>query len=397
MGRIGIYGGTFNPPHRGHIQAARQAVELLHLDRLLFVPDGCPPHKTMPEGSPPAWERLDLVRLAAQSVPKAEVSDLELRRDGKSYTADTLELLHQSYPHDQLFLHMGTDMLLTFPQWNKPEKICRFATLAVMLRDREEPQLQERLQAQAQVIRKKLNGKVKFLKNEMLPMTSTDVRRMLTFQAVGDMLPPEVLERIRACGYYKVSRDLRRLPMEQLEAEVICLLDPKRVPHVLGCRDTAARLARKYGADETDAARAGLLHDVTKALRPELQLQLCREYGVGLDAFSRDNPKTLHAATGAQVAQRVFGENEAVCRAIESHTTGRAHMNTLQKIIYIADYMEPNRDFPGVEQLRKAVEGDLDRAVLLGLEMTVDTLRSQGRRVAQNSLDAISWLQTAGA
>ena len=72
-------------------------------------------------------------------------------------------------------------------------------------------------------------------------------------------------------------------------------------------------------------------------------------------------------------------------------------MNTLQKIIYIADYMEPNRDFPGVEQLRKAVEGDLDRAVLLGLEMTVDTLRSQGRRVAQNSLDAISWLQTAGA
>lgn len=236
MGRIGIYGGTFNPPHRGHIQAARQAVELLHLDRLLFVPDGCPPHKTMPEGSPPAWERLDLVRLAAQSVPKAEVSDLELRRDGKSYTADTLELLHQSYPHDQLFLLMGTDMLLTFPQWNKPEKICRFATLAVMLRDREEPQLQERLQAQAQVIRKKLNGKVKFLKNEMLPMTSTDVRRMLTFQAVGDMLPPEVLERIRACGYYKVSRDLRRLPMEQLEAEVICLLDPKRVPHVLGCR-----------------------------------------------------------------------------------------------------------------------------------------------------------------
>lgn len=136
---------------------------------------------------------------------------------------------------------------------------------------------------------------------------------------------------------------------------------------------------------------------MTKALRPELQLQLCREYGVGLDAFSRDNPKTLHAATGAQVAQRVFGENEAVCRAIESHTTGRAHMNTLQKIIYIADYMEPNRDFPGVEQLRKAVEGDLDRAVLLGLEMTVDTLRSQGRRVAQNSLDAISWLQTAGA
>lgn len=115
MSRIGIYGGTFNPPHRGHMQAARQAVELLNLDKLLLIPDRCPPHKTMPEGTPSAWERLELVRLAAQAIGKAEASDLELLREGRSYTADTMTLLRQAYPEDELFFLMGTDMLLAFP------------------------------------------------------------------------------------------------------------------------------------------------------------------------------------------------------------------------------------------------------------------------------------------
>ena len=136
---------------------------------------------------------------------------------------------------------------------------------------------------------------------------------------------------------------------------------------------------------------------LSKALPPELQLQLCREYGIPLDPFSRDNPKTLHATTGAWVAKRIFGENEAVFQAIASHTTGCGHMNPLQKIIYIADYMEPNRDFPGVERLRAAVDRDLDLAVLLGLEMTVEMLRHQGRRVARDSLEAIESLRAGCA
>ena len=393
MSRIGIYGGTFNPPHRGHMQAARQAVELLNLDKLLLIPDRCPPHKTMPVGTPSAWERLELVRLAAQAIGKAEASDLELLREGRSYTADTMTLLRQAYPEDELFFLMGTDMLLAFPRWREPEKICRQATLVVMLRECEEPKLQQELQAQARYIQENLGGQVRFLENRALPMASTDVRRMLTFQAVGEMLEPAVLERIQAQGLYGVNRDLRGLSMEGLEAEVVRLLDPKRVPHVLGCRDTAAKLAEQYGANPRDAARAGLLHDVTKALPPELQLQLCQEYGIALAPFSRDNPKTLHATTGAWVARKIFGENDGVFEAIASHTTGCGHMNSLQKILYIADYMEPNRDFPGVERLRAAVAEDLDRAVLMGLEMTVDMLRSQGRRVAQDSLEAIASLQ----
>ena len=133
------------------------------------------------------------------------------------------------------------------------------------------------------------------------------------------------------------------LTMEKLEEVVISLLKPERVKHVLGCRDTAVALAKCWGADETDAARAGILHDITKAIDGPLQLTLCEAYGKILSDFSRKYPKTLHALTGSLVAERIFGENENVVSAICHHTTGRADMTMLEKIIYIADYVERER------------------------------------------------------
>ena len=92
--RIGIYGGTFNPPHIGHVHAAEEAGRVLGLDKLLIVPDNVPPHKTLPEGSPDNAQRLEMARLAFGAVPCAEVSDLELRREGKSYSVDTVRAVH---------------------------------------------------------------------------------------------------------------------------------------------------------------------------------------------------------------------------------------------------------------------------------------------------------------
>lgn len=394
MGRIGIYGGTFNPPHMGHVAGAKQAIALLKLDRLLLIPAREPPHKALPSDAPSPQQRLELVRLMAREIPGAEVCELELFREGPSYTSDTLDALHKSCKGDKLYLIMGTDMFLSFPQWHESRKICRYATLAVLMREQKDQKSKELLQERAQYVRKKLGGKVKFLKNEILPMSSTNVRRMLAFQATEGMLPASVINRIREQNLYGVNRDLRGLSMEDLEKTVTELLDPQRVPHVLGCRDTAVYLAKKYGADPVDAARAGLLHDVTKALPPELQLKLCTDLEAPQERYMNENPKTLHAVTGALVARRIFGENEAVCHAVDSHTTGCAGMDTLQKIIYISDYMEPNRDFPGVEHLRELVEKDLNRAVLAGIEMTVELLRQQGRRVSRHSLEAIAWLKS---
>ena len=180
--------------------------------------------------------------------------------------------------------------------------------------------------------------------------------------------------------------------MEQLEQVVISLLKKNRVNHVLGCRDTAIKLAQRWGADVNDAARAGILHDITKAIDGPLQLTLCAEYGTILDDFSVRYPKTLHQLTGSLVAERIFGENEAVVAAIRHHTTGKADMTLLEKIIYVADYMEPCRDFPGVEQLRKLAYSNLDEALKLGLEMTLAHLKRQGNEVSAESREALAFL-----
>ena len=109
--------------------------------------------------------------------------------------------------------------------------------------------------------------------------------------------------------------------------------------------------------------------------------------------FEGKNGKLLHAKTGAAVAARVFGESREVCEAIRWHTTGRANMTTLEKIIYLADYMEPNRDFPGVEKLREAAETSLDAAMILGLEMSIAQLRERGRSIDPNSQAALDFFQ----
>ena len=385
MERIGIYGGTFNPPHIGHIRAAAFAVQELRLDKLLVIPDRIAPHKQLPKDSPTPQQRLEMLKIATAGLENIEVSDLELNREGPSYTYQTVQQVRQMYPDAKIYLLMGTDMFLSFHSWRNPELITQDAALAVFYRgDKNEVDAIKARVAEVE-------WEVELIENPVIDISSTQLRRMLVFGCADSFLPQGVGDYIRSHGFYGTDECYRDLPMEELEKVVVSLLDPKRVAHVLGCRDTAVELAKIWGADETDAARAGLLHDITKALDGPLQLTLCDAYGTILDKFGKDYPKTLHALTGSLVAQRIFGENEAVVSAIRSHTTGKAGMNTLEKIIYVADYMEPNRDFPGVNTLRHLAKTDLDGAMKLGLEMTMAHLARQGSAVSPESLEALAY------
>ena len=387
MQRIGIYGGTFDPPHIGHMQAAAQAIETLALDKLLLMPTFAAPHKNGSTTSPE--HRLQMLRLAAAALPKTEVSTLEIRREGISYTCETVCALRDEYPDAKLYLLMGSDMFLCFRNWKNPEEILQNATLAVLYRgDKgEKTAVDEELENL-----RAMGADVVLVRNDTVQISSTQMRRLLAFRCAAQMLPEGVLDYVRTHYLYNTRAPWKNLPMEQLEDVVISLLKPNRVAHVLGCRDTAVELARRWGADETDAARAGILHDITKAIDGPLQLTLCEAYGKILSDFSRKYPKTLHALTGSLVAERIFGENPAVVSAIEHHTTGKADMTLLEKIIYVADYMEPNRNFPGVEKLRELAFTDIDAALKLGLEMTLEHLAEQGAEVSPESREALAWL-----
>ena len=323
MERIGIYSGTFNPTHVGHLQGAQYARRALGLDRVLLIPDNVPPHKDTAVAD--MRQRLSMLELACRDEEGLEVSDVTASMASPSYSFSTVEAIRSQYPQAELFFLLGADMLPKFPDWVNAQAILKEVTLAVFRRGGKEDtqEAKERIEA--------MGGRVILLDNPLVDISSTQIRRMLVFGCASEFIPKAVEEFIYQKGLYAAAEDYRNLPVDKLEQVVCSLLKPNRVKHVLGCAETAVELAKRYGVNEIDAQRAALLHDITKALDGPLQLTLCRSYGRILDDFSTKNPKTLHALTGSLVAQRIFGENQAVVDAICCHTTGKANMNLLEK------------------------------------------------------------------
>ena len=382
--KIGVYGGAFNPPHLGHITAAKAVFGLLQLDKLLVIPTGNPPHKTLPAGSPGPERRLEMTRLAMEQAglgEKAEVLDLELRREGNSYTADTLARLKEQYPEDELWLLMGADMFLTLQAWHEPGRIFSLAGVAAFGRTEADTEdlfsVQRdylcRTYPQARIFTLSIPG--------VVDVSSTELRQRLA-KGEGGRGGHIILRGNRNMW------TLKRLPLEQLRPVALSCLNHRRIPHVLGTEQEAVRLAVRYGADVEKARRAALLHDCTKRLSKKEHLELCRQYGIPLDDVERKAGSLLHAKTGAEEARRVFGVDDEIYGAIRYHTTGRAHMTLLEKIIYLADYIEPSRDFPGVEKLRKACYEDLDKGLLKGLEMTIGKLEAEGGPIHHAAIEA---------
>lgn len=389
--KIGIYGGTFNPPHLGHVTAARAVFELLKLDRLLLIPDRLPPHKDLPENSPSAQDRLEMTRLAGEQTglgDRVQVLDLELKREGKSYTADTLEEIRRMYPDDELWLLMGTDMFLTLQAWHEPEKILSLAGIAAFGRTEEDTE--ELFSVQRDYLYRTYPGARIFTLTipGVVDVSSTQLREQLAEGNGAAALPPAVYGYVLRHGLYGVRADLKHLTLSQLRPVALSYLKYKRIPHVLGTEQEAIRLAERYGADVEKARVAALLHDCTKKLNMEEQLALCSHYGIELDELEQKALKLLHAKTGAAIARDVFGVDEEIYHAIWWHTTGHAGMTLLEKIIYLADYIEPSRDFPGVDKLRKVCYEDLDKGLLMGLDMTIQEMTEMGNPVHRATVEA---------
>ena len=390
--KTGIYGGSFNPIHKGHLTAAMSAARQLGLDRLFLIPASVPPHKVLSADSATPQQRLEMTVLATAEMDcPVEVLDLELKRTGKSYTSDTLRELKERYPEDELWLLMGTDMFLSFHTWHEPDVILSLASLAAFSRTEEGED--EAFAAQEKFLEETFGANVVTLENpDVIEVSSTQVRAALPAGDGEEYLTAAVYGYILRHGLYGTKADLKHLTAEELRCVALSYLKPRRMAHVLGTEAEAVRLARRYGVDEQEARIAALLHDCTKKLNIEEQLALCEKYGVQLDEMQTWALKLQHAITGAEVARDVFGVSDAVYEAIRWHTTGKANMTALEKVIYLADYIEPTRDFPGVEELRKAVYEDLDRGLLLGLEMSVQEMENWGNLVHEDTLRARDFL-----
>ena len=386
--KLGIYGGAFNPPHAGHIRAAAYGAKVLGLEKVLLIPTNISPHKATPQNTASAKNRLEMLEISIAGQENLQVNDMEIARGGQSYTYETLLQIRQICPGEKPVLFMGTDMFLTLLQWRNPQIILKNAEIGVFYRgDREE---KSKIAQQAEKVQQ-LGAVVHLIENPVTQISSTVLRSLLVFGSAGDYLQPGVEDYIRKEGLYGTGKCYRNLSLKELEEAVSAFIKPERMAHVLGCRDMALELAKKWGADQEKAQRAALLHDITKALDGPVQLTLCQSLGILLDDFSKENPKTLHAFTGSLVAERIFGETEEVVQAIASHTTGKPGMNTLDQIIYIADMMEPTRTYPGVEKVRSLAFENLEEAVKLGLSNTIENLKSREEGIHPDGLATLTW------
>lgn len=395
--KIGIYGGTFDPPHLGHMEAAKEAIKKLSLDQLLLVPNKLPPHKPLPKDSAAPKDRFQMVRLMADGIgAKAKATELELKRDGPSYTVDTVAELRRQNPEATFYLLMGTDMFLHFDAWYQAAEIAKHVILTPFLR--EEGDVKETFSKKKKTLERSLGAQVTLLSlPTVFPVSSTEIRARLskeeTRREAGALLWSQVYGYILCHKLYGVRKDLTQLSLPELRAVSDSMIRAKRIFHIRGTEETAILLADHWGLDKVPLQRAAILHDCTKYWKLNKQLALCQKYGILLDGLEKESVKLLHAKTASALARHVFGETEEVCRAIAAHTTGTPDMTPFDKVLYLSDYTEPNRTFEGVEELRQLTLEDLDAAMILGIENTMKELNDKDRPVHPNAVKTLVQLR----
>ncbi len=371
--RIGILGGTFDPPHNAHVELARVARAALRLDRILIVPSGDPPYKKCLAS---ARDRLAMARAAFRDVPDAEVSEIEISRAGASYAVDTVRALRSLYPGAAFTYILGADAVAKLPDWvgyGELRTMCGFAYAA---------------RSGARVA-----GVPAVCIDAALPAVSSSEARMLIAQGkdARAIIPTTVADCIDQKGLYIADR-----PEDALVEDLRARLSPHRFLHSLGVRDEAAALAAQHGSSPGKARIAGLLHDCAKHLSDAELLSFADE--AGADAEEKANPRLLHAPVGALFARTRYGVRDPeVLRAIRRHTVGGPGMTPLDMIVYVADYIEPNREpFPGVEEARACARTDIRRAVVECARQTCDYTDRRGRCPHPATAEMILELEDGG-
>lgn len=318
--KIGIYGGTFNPPHNTHVRIAQAAKQQLGLDKLIAVPGGMPPHKFCAVDK---QTRFEMSRLAFGDF--AEVSDVELNREGKTYTLDTVKHFSQMYPDDQLFFIVGGDSLQQFDTWHCPQQILNYVTLAVAARQHDLTKSDE----ESFVLR---YGCI-YQTIDVVPdnVSSSEIRLMYRFGLPVSTVPTAVDKYVRDKGLYSQYSTL----VDKLKT----YLPQKRFMHTFYVVKRGLELCT--AEEQKQVFLACLLHDCAKYMLADKYA----EYGFDKPDDMPEN--VVHAFLGALVAKQDFGVNdEEILHAIKYHCTACSDMNRLDKIVYVADKTEETRPYP---------------------------------------------------
>lgn len=402
--KIGIFGGTFNPPHLGHVKAAVEFYDTIKLDKLMIMPTFQPPHKEI-QGDDDPYLRLELTKTAFGKhnigSRNIQVSDYEIKSGGKSYTYQTLT--HFSNGVDKLYLFCGSDMFLTLDSWRNSEIIFSLASIVCQRRENDK-KTGERIEEKAKLYREKFSSEIIFCNAVPLEVSSTELRESIrNNQDTALYLDNKCRSFIENHGMYGSTAVYDRIIND------IKPIVGKRIYHIISCKEEALEMARTLEVGSYDRFRlavSALLHDITHKYTLKEQLEFCQSNDIELDKDTLASPNTIHAVTGAKYAKLTYPEfaDDVVADIIRSHTVGCPDMTVCQKILCLADYTEKTRKYEACQSMRKwfwdnisAESGNnnkiLDLALWKYFDSTAEHVRKNGENLNNNMIKAQKHLE----
>lgn len=382
--KVLVFGGSFDPPHTGHMNLLANGVRAVCPARVLVVPAGAAPHKA--PSPTPGDLRAAMCACFSAVFPAAEICRMEIDRPGKSFTSDTLAELRRQNPGCQWYLLIGADMLLSFTEWHHWQELLGLATLVAAGRA---PGQHEALAAAARAL-EAAGGRVIFAEGPVVEASSGAIRAAI---AKGDeeaykLIPPPADEIARARCLYAGAL----IPCEEAKRLARQQLSDRRFCHTANVAAAAKKLAKRWGANPEKAELAGWLHDIVKERSRDELLQLLAQDDIMSQSSRRPQP-VWHGPAAAVYAHSLGVADPEVLSAIACHTTGKAGMSTLDKVLFLADVVSDERSFDGVGNIRALAGEDLDAAVIAAMEENLAYLTHKGKTLDTDTVEALAALK----
>ena len=401
--RIALFGGSFDPFHHGHIELIRGAIDSGACDIVIVIPTV---NNNFKRGRIliPAPYRYYMAKAAVEDAFSSNVfvSDVEFGFEGITYTANTVKkvvsdsfiipfLMRNGVPGEKaaerhsFFWLCGSDILPTFDKWYKPEEILSYAVLLVAKREGDDTDIYE----QGARLKSLFGCDIATFAMNGVDQASSEIKQTGSF----DKLPSVVRDFIKTHDIYNTITVLDHcsddtcVKFYEYAVKLYPYLSGKRLLHTLNVGLLSVKLAHDHGEDCDKALIAGTLHDCAKELPIEKQKEMAE--AVCGDLFVDD--KLLHSPAGAFMARDMFGiDDQVILDAITYHTTGRGGATLLDKIVYLADKIEPSRTYTDLTEMRKLAPVDLDASLRLCVVSVADKFKRKGRAIHPVTLDFMS-------
>ncbi len=343
--KIGLFGGSFNPIHKGHMKIAKEAIKFLKLDKLIFIPCAKNPFKK-DNDYVDGQDRINMINLVLED--KMEVSSFEIDRKGISYTIDTVKYFRNKYRDDELFFIIGSDNLTKLSKWKDIDEIVKNVSISVFKRKED--------------------------------INKTNIKKYNCILINNKIYPESSTSFLNGNFNYVDEKVLRYIGQHKLYFESILknILDDKRYLHSLHARDFAIELAKSIKYDIKEAAFSALVHDIAKHIANDNKdeaRKIIKKYEpqqVNIEDYK------LHQEVGYIILKHIFNIEEEIAHAVRVHTSLDLELSTLDKIVYLADKLCQGRKYEGIQKDRQLALKDIDLGLKAVIQRTIDFNLAKG-------------------